>query len=340
MLINYYYEKLSPQEQYVYRAVKNALLRGEANCPITDLNKTEAEKVVKAVTMDCPEIIHYPGLFITPQGSGRNMSVSFQCFQVDRETYDRRLNQLVEAIEKTLPSAASDYVKCKAIFDALATRVRNNPSVASEYIRLQNTNPSSQVLSEFIAQRSNNFSPYGVLMNYKGVHQGIAKLFKILCDRFALPCACVEAVSNNADRVPHMLNVVEIDGKRAFVDVTNGLKLKDMPVILYDYFLVSGRLYATAYIVSEEFNCVAEDVNYFVKNKVWFTSVQEMRKYLCAYTAPSRDGVVRCRYDGNRLDHEELKKLFDEILSMHCKSGCRVTSIVRHGFCTGLTNIS
>lgn len=339
MLTDHYYGTLPPQEQYAYQTVKNALLRGDASCTLTDLNDRNAPKrIIEAVTMDHPEIVQYPGLFVAGTLEGRNANIPLQYCEVDWGAYDRRLNKLIETIDKSLSPTATEYAKCKAIYDALANRIKYDEAAFREYVQLQNNNASSNAITRFIAEKSSVFTPYGALMTHKGVCQGIAKLFKILCDRFGIQCACAGAVSNDSYQTAHLLNVVEIDGKRAFVDVTNGLKRDDLPIIMYDCFLVSNRLYSPFFIVSEDFNCVAEDINYFVKNKVWFTLRSELRNYLCAYTTASTGGVVRCRYDGKQMNQDELKEFFEDTLNRHCRRGYQLSSLVQHGFCTALIN--
>ena len=251
---------------------------------------------------------------------------------------------MIDEIERKLPWNASDYLVCKTIFDVLATKIEYRDDVMPEYekiekLKQENSKDYDAERLAFILKYTEAFTPYGILLNSKGVCQGIAKLYKILCDKFGVQCACVEAKTNDSNEYPHMLNVVEISGKRAFVDVTNGLKtgVKGLPLVRYDCFLASTRVYLKSYRANIDFECNDETINYYSKNKVWFNSFDEMRRYLCSYTMSSTSGEVRCYYDGNALNDKQLGEHFSEILASHCQEGFRLKGYyVKNGFCIGL----
>lgn len=341
MLNNYYYDILSSQEQYAYTVIKNALLNNEQKCTVTNRHYSNKDitETWSAVVLDHPEFIHYPGLFCVPSVSENTITIRLEYSDVDYALFQTRLDRMTDEIEHQLPSNASDYLVCKKIYDKLASIVKYDSQVLDDYLRLASSNPSGHDLAAFMTERSAAFTPYGILVNSQGVCQGIAKLYKILCDKFGVQCACVEAKTNDSYEYPHMLNVVEISGKRAFVDVTNGLKtgVKGLPLVRYDYFLASTRVYLKAYRVDRDFECNDETLNYYHKNKVWFNSFDDMRRYLCSYTIASTKGEIRCYYDGNALDDEQLGERFSEILTSHCQDGFRLKGYyVKNGFCVGL----
>ena len=61
----------------------------------------------------------------------------------------------------------------------------------------------------------------GPILHHTSVCEGIAKLFLFFCLRLSLPCAVITGTLNGA---PHAWNVVEICGKRKYVDVTSFLR--------------------------------------------------------------------------------------------------------------------
>ena len=341
MLANYYYDNLEATERDSYDIIKNALFNNEEECTITSsaFDRDGVTRVWSAVVLDHPEIIHYPGLFCIPSITNKNITIRLEYSNVDYTLFQTRLARMIDEIEHQLPSNASDYLVCKKIYDKLASIINYDSQVLDDYLRMESSNPSRNDLVAFMTERSAAFTPYGILANSRGVCQGIAKLYKILCDKFGVQCACVEAKTNDSNEYPHMLNVVEISGKRAFVDVTNGLKagVKGLPLIRYDYFLVSTRMYLKSYRVNRDFGCNDETLNYYSKNRVWFNSFDDMRRYLCAYTTASTKSEIRCYYDGNVLNDEQLGEAFSEIITSHCQDGFRLKGYyVKNGFCIGL----
>lgn len=69
---------------------------------------------------------------------------------------------------------------------------------------------------------SESYYPAGLLLNKTGVCQAYALLYKGLCLRAGIECEMVEGVAGEPGKVPelHGWNVVYIDGKELYVDVT------------------------------------------------------------------------------------------------------------------------
>ncbi len=340
MLSNYYYNILNPIEQNVYTAIYNALISRMPTCTITNNGLAnpgaDIKRIQQSVTLDHPEIIHYPALFFETVPMGTATKLLFEYTTVDQNVFNKRLNGIINEIEKSLPSYASDYFVCKKIYDAIASFVEYDYEVLKEYKELDKGNASNDRKFQFMEERSIVFTPYGIIMNSKGVCEGIAKLFKIVCDKFGIQCACV--LAKNKEGIEHMLNVVEIDGERSYVDVTAGLKsqFKHLDMVLYKYFLMPSRVYNKENTVVTEFECNCEENSFFSKNGLWFKSFTLLREYLCAYRFSSTNGEIQVFYDGDMLNDKELKKAFSEILSHHLPENYRIAGIsVDKGFCFG-----
>lgn len=337
MLNNFYYDNLNSQEQYAYNVIRSSLLSSASECVLRSIELASVKKAWKAVVLENPEIISYPGLFCVPSQRADVVTLRLEYYPVDQDKFNRLLEALLRKINETLASSASDYFVCKAIFDILATTITYKEKVLNEYFRLSREN-SSQMIS-FLERNNSAFTPYGVVVDSKGVCQGISKLYKILCNRFGIECACVEAKTKNSgknDEANHMLNAVEVNGVKAFVDVTNGLINKDVPVVRYDFFLCPARIIRKEFIVPIEFEDVQdESVNYYVRNGLRFKTVEELRRYLSAYTLSSTNAEIRVQYDGKLLTDNELQDLFLYITNSHCESGKYVRVIGKNGFCTG-----
>ena len=88
--------------------------------------------------------------------------------------------------------------------------------------------------------------PYGALVDGKAVCEGYAEAFKLLCDRFAIPCVLILGTGvTGSGSEAHMWNYVQMeDGKWYAVDVT----WDDQPSkIFYDFFLVGSQTVASSF---------------------------------------------------------------------------------------------
>lgn len=346
MLVNYYYDALESSEKNIYDIIQNALVNSDSECVFSSSGLAE-DGVVRAwsaVVLEHPEIIQYPALFCFPTTVNDRVTVRFDYSSIDHAAFQARLDAMVDEIEQSLPLNASDYLVCKKIFDVIASKVEYDREVERRFdeierLRQENSKDYETRRIEFMVQYSEAFTPYGIVMNSKGVCQGIAKLYKILCDKFGIQCACVEATMKGENQYPHMLNVVEVSGKRAFVDATNGLinRINGLHMISYDFFLIPARIYDRTYLVEGNFGCTDETVNFYAKNGVWFESLNDMKSYLCAYTVASTNGEVRCYYNGTYANDSELSKILSDILSEHCDSAYTLEGYyVANGFCMAL----
>lgn len=86
--------------------------------------------------------------------------------------------------------------------------------------------------------------PYGALVAGIAVCEGYAEAFKLLCDRFNIPCAVILGLGvAGSGSEPHMWNYVQMeDGKWYAVDVTWDDQVN---MIYYDFFLVGAETVAT-----------------------------------------------------------------------------------------------
>ncbi len=339
MLNNYYYDNLSIQEQNSYNNIYYALMRGEKQCTVFS-DVQAASNILKAVKADHPELINFPGVFCSYRALGGSTVFSFPYIETDQARYKNKLDAIVSKLDRKISSKASDYYVCKTIYDELASSVEYDYGALNSFIRISNLKSSNDAKADaemirFFQSESLNFTAYGVFVNSKGVCEGIAKAYKILCNKFGVQCAFVESESIDS-KTPHAINVVEADGVRAYVDVTDGMKSKDFQMVRYDLFLASSNVISKVQTVSRDFGCNDESVNFFNKNKLTFSSADELRRYLSAYAYSSTNGQIRCRYTGKHLNDKKLEEMFGYVVNRHCGQGWHMRhGIVKNGFCSG-----
>lgn len=87
--------------------------------------------------------------------------------------------------------------------------------------------------------------PYGALVTGEAVCEGYAEAFKLLCEKYNIPCAVImgEGVTGSGSE-PHMWNYVQMENNLWYgVDVT----WDDQDTIIYDYFLAGSTTVATSF---------------------------------------------------------------------------------------------
>lgn len=339
MLNDFYFSKLSGTEQYSYNQLRSALYNRAGQCILRGITPESAYRIWKAVVLDNTDIVDYSGLIEQSSYDGRDVKFRFDYMDIDIEKYNRLLDSLLTRINDKLSASASDYVVCKTIYDTLASTISYRYELLNRYLALRREN--SRELVEFLKKNDKAFTPYGVVTEKEGVCHGIAKLFKTLCNRFGLECACVGASrdSNAVNfEVGHMFNVVEIEGKRAFVDVTGGICDKQMRVVRYDLFLASQKTVEQEYRLSDEVEgCDSEELNYYSKNNLIFKDTRSLRRYLTSYRCSGEYSPINFRYVGSDMTDKQLQDYCLEILQAHCEDGKQaVFSDVRHGVCNGV----
>lgn len=340
MLNSHYYNSLTYQEQQAYDSMRSAIQNRQVSCRLGLNNLASLEKTWKAVVFENPEFIHYHGLIMCGSTTQAEFYYPEEITEgkiggINQALFYEEYNRLVEKINASIPEAADDYGVCKCIYDAVCTDIAYDHAVLRAYYDLDRNN--QEELRGFLIEHCESFTAYGALLNKKGVCQAVSKLFNMLCDSFGIQCLCVEAQTNDGNKTGHMLNVVEIDEKRYFVDVTTGLSSPEMPMVLYNYFMVDKQTISVPYIIMGEFECDHKDKSYFKNHKTAFRSLSELKRYLSSYIYSSTKGQIRCQYIGGGISDDDLRDIFEQVVSDKCTVGYRLcASAVLHGFISGL----
>lgn len=340
MLKKFYFNSLSTiEERHVYNDILQSLKDRASYLRTGNLPKGASFRAMRAVVLERPDIYYFNAFTFPAQVAQGFQTIPLEYFEADDHLWKNALDELCKKINNKLSDSSSDYDTCKTIYDELANSISYDMKIYSEYCRIKAENKN---FSKFIQEHGEAFSPYGVLINKKGVCQGISKLFKILCDKLNLQCACVEVIDKETHS-PHMLNIVEIDGKSAFVDVTNGLKTQQFPAINYALFLRSKRYMEQIYKFSDEFEDPEnEDLSFYAQNKTIFSNMTDLRRYLCSYRIHNGGPVVQIQYNQeNPIDdqlNKKIKDTCDEILLYHCATDKSISSICKFGTYAGIIN--
>ena len=229
-------------------------------------------------------------------------------------------NQTKTQIDQMLSAGATNYDKVKAIHDKICSMVTyEDKNLGNAYYQ----------------------TPYSLYIDADGdgkvetVCAGYAKMMKLQCDKYGIPCVLVTGVTDTGDA--HMWNYIQLeDGKWYAVDAT----WDDQSSIMYDFFMVGSETYSSAAFGSKKFS-----VTHMPSGK-WTTSADCVFRYPIlstnAYKSNSsvvQDGLVQntdgswSYYKNNKIDsnYTDLVQSGDDLI--YIKNGVQNTSF------TNLLNI-
>ena len=221
-------------------------------------------------------------------------------------------NQTKTQIDQMLSAGATNYDKVKAIHDKICSMVTyEDKNLGNAYYQ----------------------TPYSLYIDADGdgkvetVCAGYAKMMKLQCDKYGIPCVLVTGVTDTGEA--HMWNYIQLeDGKWYAVDAT----WDDQSSIMYDFFMVGSETYSSAAFGSKKFS-----VTHMPSGK-WTTSADCVFRYPIlstnAYKSNSsvvQDGLVQ-NTDGSWSYYKNNKIQSGDDL-IYIKNGVQNTSF------TNLLNI-
>lgn len=128
---------------------------------------------------------------------------------------------------------------------------------------------------------------YGCLVDGKAICGGYAKAFSYLCDKVGIQTLTItgDSLSEGADPIPHMWNMIKLGGEWYHVDVTAGyVKNAVTPYIRYDYFCVDDECIKKSRTVYEQSYsypaAAANKYNYYTYNNLCVDSWESAKELL------------------------------------------------------------
>lgn len=288
-----------------------------------------------ALTYDHPELVWLPGASYNigysvypvsfPSGvtsTKENIELAGSTFTLKPNSQNGTLtaanvnslfNQTKTQIDQMLSAGATNYDKVKAIHDKICSMVTyEDKNLGNAYYQ----------------------TPYSLYIDADGdgkvetVCAGYAKMMKLQCDKYGIPCVLVTGVTDTGEA--HMWNYIQLeDGKWYAVDAT----WDDQSSIMYDFFMVGSETYSSAAFGSKKFS-----VTHMPSGK-WTTSADCVFRYPIlstnAYKSNSsvvQDGLVQntdgswSYYKNNKIDsnYTDLVQSGDDLI--YIKNGVQNTS--------------
>ena len=195
----HYRSLLTSNEQDVYKTIVNQFLQhnGTFSIPNTNLTRASIQKIIHAINYDHPEIfwinLWQYRIAKLPLGYGFQfeMLLDRRASKSVSQALARRCNSLRPKMEKS--------TSCQQKFMQIARDI----VVTTSYL-----DSGSAFWDHTVA----------CILSHTTVCEGVSKLFLFLCQRYNLPCAMIGGTVNGER---HAWNMVELDGKKMFVDVTS-----------------------------------------------------------------------------------------------------------------------
>jgi len=331
MLEQYYGDHLNRQEETnAYDELRSAIQHHMDSCFLYGVTIEQAGKVLKAITNDCPQFFECMLVYQRKRQERNGVLISLSYKDVDRYRMERAKRKALDTIEKRIGRYGSDYLVAKCVYDYLAETVSGDDEPLEEYSRicsLENDEQRTQEMLAYLQEYGNQFTAYGALAEKKAVCMGVAMAYKLLMDELKIGTACV---SGKVGEVNHMMNVVEIDGKCGFCDVTRGKKIENLPMIRYDYFLVSEKRICDYFSPDTAFSCETDELSYFHRNRLDFKSINSLRKYLNSFTYQATGGMLRCKFSNMGDVRKEVEELVHQIVIKRAGREYMITGYALH----------
>lgn len=286
----YYYEKLNKDQQKVYYAVKEGLLKLQDSFPVLKLTGKELADIYFLVRMEHPEIF-YTVRFTYRYYPDSTMVEMVPEYLMTKDKI-RQHRQAMESRVKKLARQAEgldEMGKELFIHDFIVNQVKYD-KLKKEY--------SHEII--------------GALGTGVAVCEGMAKAVKILCDELGIWCiiALSEANLEKGLKYRHAWNVVRIGGKYYHLDCTFDNTLSREGIPRYDYVNLSDKQIFRDHepVIWKIPACSDSDAFYYKAKKISWTTVEEVRKRTKQAVKKGRDLLFHWR--GGYLTREVLTELW------------------------------
>ena len=270
----YAYETLTAEQKTVYDEVYRIILAHDSKVKVSTCDEKVLEKSYRSVIADHGGIFWVSGYNYTQYTMGKKIvsidfSPSYTMERTERDSYQRRIDAVVDSILKNVDPSWGDYEKAKYVFEYLAGNV--------EY--QMGTEQNQNIISVFL--------------NKKTVCQGYANATQYLLTLLGIPAV---VVTGTAEGDTHAWNLVQLDGAYYFMDTTWGNSSYNNGAsgmgtfINYNYFAVTtGELQKTHQPNDDIIVPVCQAVkdNYYVHENLYFDT----------WDADSIGNVYRAAYE-------------------------------------------
>lgn len=263
----FYYAQLSEEEQLIYQEIYQGIQNGESAIFIHDIVPDRANQILQNIMYDFPEIFWADGGASSTQYSQTIFEQGYTVIkpvyvysQEERETKKAEIEAKAAEILASVPGGYGEYETIKYIYEYLIGHI------------------------EYVEDAEDNQNIYSALVNGTSVCAGYAKANQYLLNKLGIYCTYVTGMSQNEEGTEaHAWNIVRLDGKYYYVDVTwadpvrEGEQFTDSAII-YDYLCCSEAELSNTHTLDEGYTypvCDSEDFNYYRMNQMYYETADE-----------------------------------------------------------------
>ncbi len=296
--MRYYYRQLSSNAKIAYTLIVPEIPKHTERIEIPRLSDSELDAVMYAISYDNPELICYGSNCQMISERGRTYFVP--SYTHTAESHDQYINALENTVQNALLKmpVGDDFKKELYIHDLICNRCH--------YLNDNNGDLRT--------------SAYNALVTGEAVCEGYAREAQLLMNRAGIRNYLVtgESLNSDGETVGHMWNVVEINSKNYYLDVTwDDADASEVgSSICYFYFNVNEELISKDHfkITPSDNGCDSLFDNYYSKNNRMFFAYDGSVRSGIIDTVASNVRKGDSSYDMIFTSHEAYEKMKSELL--------------------------
>jgi len=280
----YAYTQLSETEQQLYALLYNGAVNWAESVAVPEdmgLTPPEGYRVMDCVLADHPEIFWHGEGYRAKKTTGEpGILVEFIFkYALDRDTANAWQNAIDAATAgflATVEDIPNDYERTLAAHNWLCQNGTYAQDVADKYMQ------SEDFSTEDSRELALYTSIYGPLVKQSAICSGFAHAFQYLCGKMGFPCTYI---SVEADGVGHAVNLLQVEGRAAFVDVTYDITedrwLDGTPIRKIEHFGLNDELFERLYTLRSPFApplCPGLELHAISREYGYFTGEYEETK--------------------------------------------------------------
>ncbi len=302
----YVYDVMRADLHQLYAEIYLILTQQATEIALCSVNEEDIDYAYSCVMADHPEIFYSQGFIYTRHISNETIrkitfSGNYTHTQPEIVILQAEIDKATQQCLSGISASAGEYDKVKYVYD---------------YI-IQNT--------EYDLESKENQNICSVLVYGYSVCQGYAKTLQYLLERLGVNTILVTGTVGSDG---HAWNMVSIDGAYYLVDATWGdasyltdLQSEAIVTVNYDYFCITTAEMGITHVEDNVVpvpQCVATEANYYVKEGLFFTEMNEQQldaAFQKAYAQGSESVMIKCAdlfvYQNMKQSMLEEQKIFD-----------------------------